>query len=276
MERRLCRYVTAGARVAHRDFLQKGRVAEAYRDINGLLADCDKLAWIWPWCTRLVAMYGRGGLDAAQSAIQFWNAYLSRNPDDTLAKRERLLCIWTVHAGGKKGGYRYDAFKATVEELVRDGVPDPAFLWDRAGHWAQDEGEWEEAEICYRKAFELSPDQYGYCLGTALNFLRRFEEALPMLLLQAKIHQADAMSWFQVAVAREGIGDVQGCIAAYRRVLELDNNNNYDLAWFNLGGMYWNSQMRAEAISTWKEAMQRFPEHELSSRLRSDLPDLWA
>ena len=129
-----------------------------------------------------------------------------------------------------------------------------------------------EAEKCYRKAFELSPTEYGYCLGTALNFLGRFSEALPILKPQAEEHRQDAMSWFQVAIAKEGTGDVKGCIAAYKRALQLDED--YDLAWFNLGGVYWNSDNFVEAISTWKEAIKRFPNHELSSKLRKDFPIL--
>ena len=142
----------------------------------------------------------------------------------------------------------FESFKQAIANVVSQGAPDPAFLWDRVGHWAQDENNWVEAEKCYRKAFELSPAKYGYCLGTALNFLRRYEEALPILTEQAEKHIPDAMSWFQVAVAREGTNDIEGCISAYKRALQLDED--YDLAWFNLGGIYWNSQNEELAIAT--------------------------
>ena len=158
---------------------------------------------------------------------------MRRFTGDMLAKRERLLCVWRIHANGGQSECSYDAFKQTVADIVANGAPDPAFLWDRAGHWAQDEEEWSEAEKCYRKAFDLSPAEYGYCLGTALNFLGRHEEALPILSLEAEEHQPDAMSWFQVAVASEGTGDVEGCINAYKTALQLDEN--YDRAWFKSG-----------------------------------------
>ena len=128
-----------------------------------------------------------------------------------------------------------------------------------------------QAEDCYRKAYELSPAEYGYCLGTALNFLGRHEEALPILLEQAKNHHPDAMSWFQVAVAMEKTGSNTDSIGAYKRVLELDEG--YDLAWFNLGGVYWNSGHKAEAPATWAEAIRRFPEHKLTSKLLSQFSD---
>ena len=251
---------------------KQGKMEEAFRDIHALLSNGDELAWVWPWCARLVAIYGGTSLDAAQGSVEFWDTYLRRFTDDLLAQRERLLCVWRIHANGGQVECDYDGFKQIVADVVARGATDPAFLWDRAGHWAQDDKNWSEAEKCYRKAFELSPAEYGYCLGTALNFLGRYEEALPILLPQAKEHQPDAMSWFQVAVARKGTGDVEGCINAYKHALQLDEN--YDLAWFNLGGVYWNSQNEADAMATWKEAIRRFPTHQLSSKLQRDFPIL--
>ena len=251
---------------------KQGKIKEAFRDIRALLSGGDELDWVWPWCARLVATYGRTSFDAAQDSVQFWDTYLRRFTAGLLAQRERLLCVWLIHANGGQAECDYDGFKQTVADVVAGGAPNPAFLWDRAGHWAQDEKDWSEAEKCYRKALELSSAEYGYCLGTALNFLGRHEEALPILLPQAKEHQPDAMSWFQVAVAREGTGDVEGCINAYKRALQLDEN--YDLAWFNLGGVYWNSQNEADAMATWKEAIRRFPTHQLSSKLQRDFPIL--
>ena len=251
---------------------KQAKAIEAFRDIRSLLSDGDRLNWVWPWCARLVATYGRISVDSAKGALKFWDSYLKIFSDELIARRERLLCIWFLRTNGGTVQCDYEEFKQNIAEIVKRGVINPAFLWDRVGHWAQDEGDWSEAENCYRKAFELSPTEYGYCLGTALNFLRRHVEALPILLAQAKEHQPDAMSWFQVAVAREGVGDLEGSITAYKRALKLDEN--YELAWFNLGGVYWNSRNKAEAMSTWKEAIRRFPNHELSLKLQKDFPNI--
>ena len=251
-------------------FFNTGDIRSAFREINTLLSEEDKFDWVWPWCERLVGVHGRTSLDAAQKALRFWNKYLSKFPKNLKAKTEKLLVIWYVKSNGGSVAHDFKSFKKDIANVISRGAPDPAFLWDRTGHWAQDEKNWVEAEKCYRKAFELSPSEYGYCLGTALNFLSRYEEALPILTEQAMEHQPDAMSWFQVAVARKGMNDVEGSISAYKRAIQLDEN--YDLAWFNLGGIYWNSQKEELAIATWKEAIQRFPSHELSSKLLQDLP----
>ena len=246
-----------------------GRVEEAFRDINTLLSIGNDLHWLWPWCTKLVATYGRIALSSARLSVQFWDLYANEFPDDLQAKRERLLCHCHIHDEGGDAKYDYEDVKHAIADLVGSGVANPAFLWDRAGHWAQKDEDWYEAEKCHRRAYRLSPAEYGYCLGTALNALKRYPEALPILLAQAQIHQPDALSWFQVALAREGVGDVKGCISAYKRALQDDEN--YALAWFNLGGVMWNAQYTADAISTWRRAIRRFPGHPLSRKLRDDL-----
>ena len=253
--------------------LTAGDTEGAFREINSLIGQASQLDWVWPWCAKLVARLGKKSADAAQKAVRFWRAYLRQHPVDIGAERERLLCLWRLRSAEVQTETSLDEFSFAVVKLIEGGDPDPSFLWDRIGHWAQYDGDWVRAESAYRNAYNLEPPRYGYCLGTALNFLSRYREALSLLLPQAEEYQPDAMSWFQVARAREGIGDIKGSISAYERALELDAD--YDLAWFNLGGMYWNSRDVERATETWREAVKRFPNHELAGKLRRELPFLF-
>ena len=151
-----------------------------------------------------------------------------------------------------------------------DDKDEAAFFWDRLGHWAQDEADWAKAERCFRRAYDLAGGHYGYCLGTALNFLGRFEESVPMLREQAAGIQPDALSWFQLGAAYGDLGQSARAIEAYERALALDPD--YDLAMFNLGGVYWNSGEKIEALRIWKAAIDRFPDHELAAKLQRDMP----
>lgn len=240
----------------------------AFREINGLISAAGDNSWIWPWCANLVAKFGTQSVESAQLALRFWRRYLDDHPDQQAAERARLLCVWYLRAEGASVEMDFPTFAAAAARLIEAGAPDAAFLWDRVGHWAQCDGNWPEAERVYRRAFALEPVRYGYCLGTAMNFLDRHEEALPILLAQAEWHQPDAMSWFQVAIAREGVGDVEGALSAYRRAVELDPE--YALAWFNLGGVLLNAGASGEAASIWREALSRFPDHPLAEALRQD------
>ena len=249
------------------------KIKEAIREVNSLLSVADKVDWVWPWCARLVATYGKSSSVAAEYSIQFWDRYLEQNAGDTRAKVQRLLCVSYLHSNSDEVKWDYQEFKRNVVDIVNDGFPNPELLWYRVGLWAQEEGNWAEAEKWYRKAYGYCPEEYGYYLGMALNHIEKYEEALQILLPHAKEHFPDELSWFQVAIAMEGVGDTEGCIDAYERVLKLDEN--YAKAWFNLGWIYWNSRQMAKAKEVWTEAIRRFPEHELAVRLKTDLPGIF-
>ena len=204
----------AGWRVNIQFILGDGRAA--FREINSLIGDADSEAWFWPWCARQVAAFGRTSLENAPLAVGFWQRYLRACPEVAAARRELLLATFYLRSNGEDIGKTYAEFCAEFERQISYlDIVDAAFAWDRLGHWAQDEGNWEEAERCFRTAYELAGGHYGYCLGTALNCLGRFEESLPLLVDQAQATQPDAMSWFQVGLAYEKLGRVPESIDAY-------------------------------------------------------------
>jgi tetratricopeptide (TPR) repeat protein len=165
-------------------------------------------------------------------------------------------------------GKTYAEFKVEFDRhIAHVSADDAALPWDRLGHWAQDEGDWAEAERCFRKAYDIEGGHYGYCLGTALNFLDRFDESLPILLEQAQAVQPDAMSWFQVGVAYAQLGRAEKAIDALQRAATLDPG--YAPAMFELGGVHWNTGDQATAKEVWSIACERFPEHELVSQVRA-------
>lgn len=246
----------------------------AFRDINNLTGGDYREPWVWPWCANRVAAFGRSNAQAARQATTFWRAYLQCYPDDQFAERERQLCHFVLRATGAQTETTFEHFRNAVIALIERGGADNAFLWDRIGHWAQHDRNWFEAEKAYRQAYELEPSQFGYCFGTALNFLGRYEEALPILVREIEKLDSEPMSWFQVAVAREGLGDIEGAIVAYKEALSRDSN--HDLALFNLGGLYMNTGDILAATETWKSAISRFPDHELTDKIRQDQPALYA
>ena len=263
----------AGWRVNVLFNLNEGRAT--FREINTLLSQADSEPWIWPWCARQVASFGRTTADNARQALAFWQRYMIVYPDHSAARRELLLATFYLRSEGADIGKTYAEFRAEFDlHIAHIDDDDAALPWDRLGHWAQDEGDWSEAERCFRKAFELKGGHYGYCLDTALNFLGRFDESLPILLEQAQVIQPDAMSWFQVAVAYEHLGMPAEAIGSYRKALVLDPN--YGLAMFNLGGVHWNNGDPEQAALVWRTASEQFPDHELTAKLQQEMPFLYS
>lgn len=245
----------------------------AFREINGLVSQADSLGWIWPWCARLVASFGRTTTENAIQAVAFWRRYVRAHPSHSAGSQELLLTLFYLRKAGKDLDMGYTKFREEFDRHITHVDADgTALLWDRLGHWAQDEGNWSEAERCFRKAHDLKGGHYGYCLGTALNFLGRYEDSLPLLLEQARVHQPDAMSWFQVASTYANLRRKPEAIDAYKKALALDPN--YALAMFDLGGTYWNSGDIQQASQVWKAAIARFPSHELATKVRRDFPQL--
>ncbi|GBQ64652.1 TPR repeat containing protein [Ameyamaea chiangmaiensis NBRC 103196] len=249
-----------------------GEGSAAFREINGLLVQADCEPWIWPFFARLVASFGRTTTENARRALGFWHRYVGAHPETSGGRRELLLATLYLRAEGEDVSWTYAEFRAEFDRQIEhlDDKDEVAFLWDRLGHWAQDEADWAEAEFCFRKAYDLTGGHYGYCLGTALNFLGRFEESLPILREQAERIQPDAMSWFQLGAAYGDLGQSAQAIDAYEKALALDPD--YDSAMFNLGGTHWNRGEKIEALAIWTTAIDRFPDHELAAKLRREMP----
>ena len=242
----------------------------AFREINALVSRADRERWIWPWCGRLVASFGRTTFYNAIQARTFWQRYVRARPDHSEGWWELLMSAFYLRGQGYDLGKTYVEFKEEFDfQIAHVDAADAALLWDRLGHWAQEDGDWTEAESCFRNAYDLEGGDYGFCLGFALNHLNRHEESLPFLLEQAESIQPDATSWFHVAVAYIGLGRPDEAIKAYERAVVLDPS--HAPAMFDLGGTYWNLGNREKALEVWSEACARFPEDENVGRVMAML-----
>jgi tetratricopeptide (TPR) repeat protein len=244
-----------------------GRGREAFREINALVNDADRYSWVWPWTARLVASFGRTSVDNALLARPFWERFVAAHPDNSHGRWELLMSNFYLRGQGGDLGKSYAEFKKEFDRQIVHVTSDyAALLWDRLGHWAEDEDDWTEAERCFRIAYDLEGGDYGYCLGIALKYLDRFDESLPLLLEQARTVQPDAQSWFQVGIVYMKLGQFDEAVEAMRTAIDIDRD--YAPAAFELGGLYWNSGKRSEAREMWAEAVNRFPDDELAEQAR--------
>lgn len=246
----------------------------AFRELNSLIAQADRLAWVRPWCCRPVAAFGRANIDNARQATSFWQRYVKADPNDAAARWELLMAMFYLRGKGENVGKTYNEFREEFDTHITHIDPKNAALpWDRLGHWAQDSDDWVEAERCFRKAYELAGGEYGFCLAIALKYQGQFEESVPLLLEQAETIQPDAISWFHLAAAYHSLDRWPEAISAYQSALTLDPK--HAVAMFDLGGAHYNSGDFPMAADVWTAAIERFPDHELAARLRKDLPSLF-
>jgi tetratricopeptide (TPR) repeat protein len=250
-----------------------GRTDAAFAAIDAVVAGDRHDGWEWFWCAKLVRTHGKENSSSTRQALKFWRRFLKFNRDDPGGLSEAFTCEWALHERDGDRRIGFAEFKAHAEPLLAFPGVDAALVWDRVGHWAQTDDNWTEAESAFRRAFELRPDQYAYCLAVALNHLDRWDDTLSVLSPVAMSPNADSLVWFQLAFAQDRAGNPRGAVDGYRRAIELEPG--YALAHFNLGGVLWNEGNLQDAISAWREAVARFPEHEFAAKLRRDLPQLF-
>lgn len=250
--------------------LGEGRAA--FREISNLLGNATPPPWVWPWCGKQVAAFGRATDENARLSLPFWERYLKVVPASPPVIREKLLNTLYLQQGDNYQGPDYPAFKRDFEAVV--GVVDDeeaAYLWDRLGHWAQRDENWTEAEQCFKHAYELAGGLYGYCWGVALNQCGRPSEAAALLTDQAERVQPDDYSWSALASAYASMRRWTAAANAYRRAIALNSDNGE--YWFNLGGQLWNAGAYDEAQEVWSKSLERFPDHKLADQVRRDFPE---
>lgn len=248
-----------------------GEGRSAFREINALLSQADKAQWIWPWCLKIVSQFGRESIENAKLSLTFWESALRHSPENPLAQRELLLAIIYLRNRNIIVHKTYLQFKNDLEACANKIGSDAAsVLWDLLGHWAEDEELADEAILCFEKAYSLQKGDYGLCLSIALNKQHRYEESKNLMKIYTLAFPNDDQGWYRLASTYDLMGQLEKCIEPYLHSLSLNVDNDH--AWFNLGGAFFNMGNYPEARRVWKEAVSRFPDHELTAKIRVDIP----
>jgi tetratricopeptide (TPR) repeat protein len=251
--------------------LRTNRYPEGIARIEDALAMNPGADWAWACAGRLYALVRHEGNEWLGRALEFWGRFLERFPDKAEAWAETGYLQLAVGRACGATDWSEGALRA-FEKAVSLGIDDGGLSWDRIGHIHQERGQWAKAEQAFRKACQENPGDFGYCLGLTLITLGRHEEALPLIVAAAEKHQPDAFSWFQVGLCCQELGRFDEAVNAYEKAINLDPD--YPPSFFNLGGLYFNRGDRSRALSIWRDAVKRFPNHELCHELRDFLgPD---
>lgn len=246
-------------------YLKLDRYSEGIVSAQIAIAYAPDAKWAWLTAGRLFALARREDATWLLSAAEFWKKFATKYPESADAWAELGFVYWSLKEIDNSEQLSVSAFESFAKAMTL-GYEDDGLVWDRIGHLHQDAGRWTDAEDAYRRAAQMDPKQFGYCHGVSLIALNKYEEALPLVLAAAQHHQPDALSWSQVAFCYLNLNQIDAAIAAYNKAIELDPND--PIAWFELGGIYWNKKDVVNAELIWRDAINRFPKHDLCKKAK--------
>lgn len=244
---------------------------EAIRAIESAIALVPDAEWPWLWGGRIHAIARREDRNLLDAARAFGERLVSRFPEQGEIWGELGYTYFQQRLDRPDAQLSRKCVVA-LSKAIDLGFLDGGLIPDRLGHVYMDSGELNQAESAFRLAADQDGPLFGYCLGVSLIKLDRYADALPLMTAAAEKHQPDAMSWGNVALCHDRLGERKKAISCYERAIEIDTD--YAIGWFNLGGMYWNEGNLSRAVSVWQEALARFPDHELADDVRSRLKPL--
>jgi tetratricopeptide (TPR) repeat protein len=223
--------------------------------------------WSWMAGICFYSEMRRSNSSWNSNALKYFLSFIERYPVNSRAWAELAYIYLHKKMGSKsrKDEYHEKAKEAFLKS-VSFGLTHDGLVYDKIGHLYQDEDDWENAKIYFQKAKEIDYGKFGYCYGVSLISLGECEEALPIVLDSATKYHKDALSWFQVAYCYETMKQFDNAIIAYKKAIELDEK--YELAWFNLGGLYWNNNNKTKAKNIWNKAVELFPKNSLCNKVK--------
>lgn len=237
---------------------------------HAIQADQDQV-WAWQHTARLYAVARRQDKRWLRPASDFWRRFVKRFPESGQAWSELGFTLWFLReqAGETEGRALTEEALHAFESAVAHGPSDDALAWDRIGHLREDLHDMPDAERAFREAVARARSQFLYCLAECLISQRRFHDALPLAIESAEKCQRDAHGWSQVGRCYSELKMFADAREAYEKAIKLDPG--YPNAWFELGGLYWNRGLSSDALAIWKDAVSRFPDHPLATRVREFL-----
>jgi tetratricopeptide (TPR) repeat protein len=189
---------------------------------------------------------------ALETEIQERLLALSRSPDLDV----RSLALAALH--WSRG--TVPAVRARLAEALRE---EPG--WALRQRWAlalgylgdrlTEEGAVDRAQVGYRKALAVSPDDPRVLSAQGLSLYRagRFGQAIPILQRAVALDPEASLSRVNLGIAQAAAGDVQGAQQTYVRLLE--ENPSEPLGWFNLGNLLQRTERLPEATEAYARAV---------------------
>jgi len=156
------------------------------------------------------------------------------------------------------GQGQFEKVASTIKTSIQ-AYPDYALFYAYRGAYFSDiEGDFSEAEIAYRKAIELAPDNprtYAE-LAHSLHSQDRTDEAVAVIQEGLRVSETSLL-YNNLGTYLFFQGQYSLATTAFEKTLELDGNTHNYLYWANLGDAYrWSQGKKDEAASSYRRALQ--------------------
>lgn len=237
---------------------QLNRDSDAFEKLIGLTGEPSTSDEVWAKLGSIVRVFGRSKSENFLETCRFWKEFCIRFSDNIGGQTEYFLAAAVLRNTNSAIGLTWEPLREKISVFTTSEDSALALIWDRLGHWAQDEGRWTDASDCFQIADSFDRSIYGYCLGTAYLFSGKFTEAIEVLEDLSVLTPEDDMVWHQLGAAKMGVKDFSEATNNFQKAMDL--NPDYEMAWFNLGGAIWNNGDHERAIEVWDDAVEKFPE----------------
>lgn len=150
------------------------------------------------------------------------------------------------------------------EKYVNLNPPDPSTAYFHLGLCRMQLNQFENAIAAFLKALEgqLEDLQINYNLAQAYQKAGQYEKAEEVLKLLAQLKPGDALSYYKmIVIMYDDTKAYDKAIPAAKKVTELDPKS--ELAFFNLGLMYFKLEKYDEAIKIFRQATAIRPDYDL-------------
>ena len=241
------------------------------------------------------AMRGSQGVNGAQSAVDYFEQGIKKDPQFALAYAGLADASLYIYNSKKDAFWAQKALAAAERaEQLRDDLPDTHFAlgsvyqdtgkysqaivelkrglqlaqnsdegYGRLGFAYMNNGQKDEAIAAYKKAIEVNPYYWAshLDLGNVYLSIGDNEKALQEYKRATELEPENHDSWDNVGVVYSRMGRYEECIAAFQKSIQLSPTWH---AYANLSGIYFMLHRYDEAVKAAERAVELSPNQEIA------------
>jgi tetratricopeptide (TPR) repeat protein len=247
-------------------FLRRAEAHYDNKNYQAAIADCQTVLKQSPNCAAALA-----NLAESQAAN---NDYITAVKNATKATELDLQCALAFDARGSVFHSKQD-FDEAISDIGKAIAlqPDLYVLYHHRGFVHKSRKDWDEADADFSKAIELNKAKaYLYAdRGEVREQQKLVEPALADYSAALERDAGNYRWWLKRGKLRYARGDLDNAIVDIKKATDLQKDSK--VAWFNLGFVYNEKKMYAQAAAALRQALQLDANYTAARRLLREVED---